>query len=104
MESKGASATVNPTMPDRSLVAITRAKISEAKPKDRATLLKEAAKLEKLLIRKQFVPEKVLIQGELGYMRQKLLSDRRKINVTYPVNPPFAFVRVFFDSNEGELQ
>ena len=104
MESKGTPASANPGVSDRSLAPIPRIKIGEAKPKDRATLLKEAAKLEQLLIRKALVPEKVLIQGELGYMRQKLLSDRRRINVTYPVNPPYAFVRVFFDTNEGELQ
>ena len=91
-------------IPDRSLVQISRAKLAEGKPKDRATLLREAAQLEQRLIRRNLVPEKVLIQGELGYIRQRLIADRRKLNLTYPVNPPFAFVRIFFDSNEGELQ
>jgi len=104
MESNRTPATPSPALPDKSFVPISRVKLGEAKPKDRTTLLKEAAKLEKLLIRQVVVPEKVLIQGELGYMRQKLLSDRRKINVTYPVNPPYAFVRVNFDQNEGELR
>jgi len=95
-----------PSAKDRpaSLVPRINTKPGEGKPKDRATLLKEAAALEQRLIRRTIIPEKVLIQGELGYMRQKMLADRRKVNVTYPVNPPYAFVRVYFDSNEGELQ
>ena len=95
---------VAPSAKDRPPSLVPRIKPGEAKPKDRATLLREAKALEQRLIRRTIVPEKVLIQGELGYMRQKLLADRRKVNVTYPVNPPYAFVRVYFDPNEGELQ
>ncbi len=93
-----------PGAKDRPPSLVPRLKPGEAKPKDRATLLKEASRLEQLLIRRTVVPEKILIQGELGYMRQRILADRRKVDVTYPVNPPYAFVRVYFDSNEGELQ
>jgi flagellar protein FlaI len=104
MDSKANQSPVASPLPDRSYVQIPRLKVGETKPKDRATLLREAAQLETRLIRRTFVPEKVLIQGELGYMRQKLLADRRKLNVTYPVNPPYAFVRVYFDPGEGELR
>jgi len=104
MESKGTPGSSPTTLSERPLVPFRRAPVGEAKPKDRATLLKDAAKLEKLLIRKSVVPEKILVQNELGYMRQRLVADRQKVNVTYPVNPPFAFVRVYFDSNEGELR
>jgi flagellar protein FlaI len=104
MDSQANPVPTSPPVQERSLTQISRAKIAEGKPKDRATLLKEALELERRLIRKTVVPEKVLIQGELGYMRQKLLADRRRVNVTYPVNPPYAFVRIFFDANEGELQ
>jgi archaeal flagellar protein FlaI len=80
-----------------------RLPVGEVKPKDRATLIREASQLESRMLRRTPVPEKVLIQGELGYMRQRLLADRRKVSVTYPVNPPFAFVRVYFEPSEGEL-
>ena len=97
-------ASVAPGAKDRPQALINRVKTTEAKPKDRATLLKEASRLEELLIRRNIVPEKVLIQGELGYMRQRVLADRRKLNVTYPVNPPYAFVRVYFEPTDGELR
>ncbi len=73
------------------------------KPKDRATLRRQAQELETLLAARQTVSEKVLIQGELGYMRRQLLADRRSVDVTYPVRAPYAFVRIFFDSERGEM-
>lgn len=74
-----------------------------AKPKDRATLQKEGALLEARLIKKHTIPEKVLIQAELGYMRRQLLSDRRLVNITYAVNPPYAFVHIGFNEKLGEF-
>ncbi len=104
MDSKGSSTPVGPTVPDRSIPLIPKVNLAEVKPKDRATLRREAAELELRLIHRTSVPDKVLIQGELSYMRQKLLEDRRRLSVTYPVNPPFAFVRVYFDPADEELQ
>ena len=104
MVSTATPASVSSSEKGRPPQLVPRLKPGEAKPKDRATLLKEAARLEQVLIRRNVVPEKVLIQGELGYMRAQLLADRRKLNVTYPVNPPYAFVRIYFDPKEGELQ
>jgi flagellar protein FlaI len=104
MASRVNSPPVPPASKERFESLVPRIKPGEGKPKDRATLLKEAALLEQRLIRRATVPEKVIIQGELGYMRQRLFADRRKVNVTYPVNPPYAFVRVYFDPAEGELQ
>ncbi|HXY47472.1 MAG TPA: type II/IV secretion system ATPase subunit [Thermoplasmata archaeon] len=104
MASKASTPPAGVTSQDRPIPVIPRVNLAEVKPKDRATLLHEASLLEARLIRRQEVPEKVLIQGELGYMRQKLLEDRRKVSVTYPVNPPFAFVRIYFDPTDSELQ
>lgn len=95
--------------PDRShdklpgQMAIRRAK-GDFKPKDRATLQRESAKLETLMIRRTVLPEKLLVQTELGYMRRQLRGDRRQVNVTYPVNPPYAFVQIRFDAKAGEFQ
>jgi len=74
-----------------------------AKPKDRKTLQKEGLELERTILRRHTVPEKVLIQAELGYMRRQLLGDRRLVNVTYGVNPPYAFVHISFDEKMGEF-
>ncbi len=80
-----------------------RAKAVEAKPKDLATLKKESRALEARLLKRATVPEKVLIQAELSYMRNQLMADRRRVDVTYPVNPPFAFVQIRFQAQDGEL-
>jgi len=80
-----------------------RAKAGTVKPKDLATLKKESRALESRLLKRSTVPEKVLIQAELGYMRNQLLADRRSVDVTYPVNPPFAFVHIRFNPPDGEL-
>ncbi|HTZ61341.1 MAG TPA: type II/IV secretion system ATPase subunit [Thermoplasmata archaeon] len=74
-----------------------------AKPKDRETLLREGKDLERVLVRRVAVPEKVLIQAELGYMRRQLQGDRRKVDITYGVNPPFAFVHISFNAPTGEF-
>jgi len=74
-----------------------------AKPKDLVTLRKEAKALEAQLLVHRPVSEKVLIQGELGYMRRQLLADRKAVDVTYPVRPPYAFARIFFSAADGEI-
>jgi archaeal flagellar protein FlaI len=76
----------------------------EGKPRDRATLRKKAAQLDALLRRKPVASEKVLVQGELGYMRRQLAAEKRSVNVTYPVNPPYAFVQIRFNAKLGELE
>jgi archaeal flagellar protein FlaI len=74
-----------------------------AKPKDHATLLREGKELELALVHRVTVPEKVLIQAELGYMRRQLQGDKRKVDITYGVNPPFAFVHISFNDGTGEF-
>src|SRR5208283_5217385 len=74
------------------------------KPKDRATRLRQSQALDALFRPRIPIPEKVLIQEELGYMRRMLQGDREEIDLTYPVNPPYAFVRVWFDRTDGALE
>jgi flagellar protein FlaI len=74
-----------------------------AKPKDRATLQRQATQLERTLLHRRSVPEKILIQAELGYMRRQLLGDRRRVDLTYGVNPPYAFVHIAFNEAAGEF-
>jgi len=73
------------------------------KPKDRKTLLLESRALDARILRPEPVSEKVLLQGEISYMRRQLTADRRTIDLTYPVRPPYAFVRIFFNPKDGEL-
>jgi archaeal flagellar protein FlaI len=77
---------------------------ADAKPKDRETLLREGKELERVLVHRATVPEKVLIQAELGYMRRQLQGDRRRVSITYAVNPPYAFVHIDFNEATGEFE
>jgi flagellar protein FlaI len=89
---------------DRNAPSMPRMKTGEFKPKDRATLLRQSTELEALLLHRPVNSEKMIIAGELGYMRRQLQGDRKTLTVTYPVNPPFAFVRVYFSEADGEFQ
>jgi archaeal flagellar protein FlaI len=96
---------VSETVPrEKSEPVIPRLRPGEAKPKDRATLRREAADLEVRLLRRRPPSEKVVIATELGYMRRLLLGDRRRLSITYPVKPPYAFVRVVFDADTNEFR
>lgn len=66
-------------------------------------LRRRSAELEGVFVRRVEVPEKILVQSELGYMRRQLLRNRRAVNITYPVNPPYAFVNITFDAERGEF-
>jgi archaeal flagellar protein FlaI len=48
------------------------------------------------------IPEKLSQQNQLSYMRTELSQNRLTLNITYPVNPPFAFVHILFDQEKGE--
>jgi archaeal flagellar protein FlaI len=64
--------------------------------------MRQSAELERVFVRRPIGSDKVLVQAELGYMRRQLEHDRRAVNITYPVNPPFAFVHITFDEAAGE--
>jgi len=89
---------------DRNAPQMPRVKPGEFKQKDRATLLRQAAELDSLLLKRAVTPEKMLVAAELGYMRRQLLNGRRHLSITYPVNPPFAFVRIYFNQAEEEFE
>lgn len=50
------------------------------------------------------IPEKLSQQNQISFMRHELESSRLTLNITYPVNPPFAFVHIIFDKKNGEYQ
>ncbi len=104
MAGQGASSSsVSPVLAGGRPAPSGRRSAAAAKPRDRAELRRKARELETLLASRQTVSEKVLIQGELGYMRRQLLENRRAVDVTYPVRAPYAFVRIFFSSEDGEM-
>jgi len=48
------------------------------------------------------IPDKLIQQNQISYMRNQMIQDKMNINITYPVNPPFAFINIVFDKKEGE--
>src|SRR5580658_10681620 len=104
MTSSGATGRAAVSTEERSIGPSSRGKGAPLAPKDRATLQRASRALEAKLVSRTSIPEKVLIQSELGYMRRQLLRDRKSVDVTYPVNPPFAFIRIFFSAKDGELR
>jgi archaeal flagellar protein FlaI len=93
------------TLPkDNSEPTVPRVKPGDAKPIDRAKLRRRAQELEERILKRRPPSEKVLVAAELGYMRRQLQGDRKKISITYPVNPPYAFVRLYFDAESSEFR
>ncbi len=104
MNTSGAAGRSAVSTEERSTSSTTRGRGAPPAPKDRASLQRAARALEARLITRASIPEKVLIQAELGYMRRQLLQDRKSVDVTYPVNPPFAFIRIYFSAKDSELR
>jgi flagellar protein FlaI len=78
--------------------------VGKATVLDRAARKRISAELDTQLLRRVNIPEKVLLQSEIGYMRSQLEGERQTVSVTYPVNPPYAFVHIGFNPELGELQ
>jgi flagellar protein FlaI len=47
--------------------------------------------------------EKIQLQAEMGRMRGLMAGGKEFVRTTYPVNPPYAFVEVRFNQEEGEF-
>lgn len=73
-------------------------------PEFREKLREKAEQLEKEYSKEKVVTDKMLQLKELSHMRKVYDKERSNTNLTYPVNPPFAFVNIKFDKEEGELQ
>ncbi len=85
---------------DQTTSILARIRSGDIKVRDRESLKKESRELDAVFLKRATVSEKLLVSEELGYMRRQLLADRKEINVTYPVNPPFAFVNIHFDRDD----
>ncbi len=53
--------------------------------------------------RQKIFSDKAIYQNQLNYMRKQLTDNKLNLNLTYPVNPPYAFVNIFFDKENGEF-
>jgi flagellar protein FlaI len=71
--------------------------------KYRELIKKKAEELEQQFLQKKEIPDKSVHQEELSYMRRELARNKMDLNVTYPINPPFAFANIYFDKQEGEF-
>ena len=79
---------------------------SEKQPleiRNRDLLIKKASELDQHYSKEEKISNSVIIQEVMAYMRK--IRDRKKgsINITYPVSPPFAFVNIIFNQEEGEF-
>lgn len=74
------------------------------KPLTREELKLKLAALDKRYARRETVSEKVLLQSAMRLMRRDHHEDPRAVDMTYPINPPYAFAHVHYDADEGELR
>lgn len=73
------------------------------KAPDLETVRRRCAALELRLRRASNESEKIMLQAEMGRQRGLLGRGREFVRVTYPVNPPYAFVEIRFNQEEGEF-
>jgi archaeal flagellar protein FlaI len=100
----GASAPPTVGRQDPTTSILARIRSGDVRKLDRETLKRESLELDTVFLKRRTVSEKLLVSEELGYMRRQLLGDRKEIDLTYPVNPPYAFVHIKFDRESGELE
>lgn len=74
-----------------------------AKPPDLASIRRRVEALEAKLRPKTNESEKLQLQSEMGRMRGLLSTGKEFLRTTYPVNPPYAFIEVRFNQEEGEF-
>ena len=70
--------------------------------KKREQVVRRALELDKQYARVDNVSEKVLMMETMSYMRKERDRHRTLINITYPIDPPYAFVNIIFEPKEGE--
>jgi len=74
-----------------------------AKAPDLETVRLRCDALELRLRRASHESEKIMLQAEMGRQRTLLSKGKEVVRVTYPVNPPYAFVEIRFNQEEGEF-
>lgn len=74
-----------------------------AKPPSLDTVRLRVQRIEARLRPRTNESEKLQLQAEMGRMRGLLGHGKEFLRTTYPVNPPYAFVEVRFNQEEGEF-
>lgn len=55
------------------------------------------------ITKSQTTQDKVVFQKQMAYMRGQLEKDKINLDLVYPINPPYGFVNVKFNREDGEL-
>lgn len=70
---------------------------------DKNQLKEKSKRLESIFIKKDQTSEKLILQKEMTFMRKQLKKSKTNLSITYPVNPPFAFVNIVFNKQDSEF-
>jgi archaeal flagellar protein FlaI len=79
-----------------------RAKDESDSLKKREQVVRRALELDKQYAKVDNVSDKVLMMETMSYMRKERDRHRTLVNITYPIDPPYAFVNIIFEPKEGE--
>ena len=59
--------------------------------------------IDRLFSTQEQISDKLCQQKYIRHMRKQLEKDKMHLNITYPVNPPYAFINIIFDKQAGEF-
>lgn len=76
---------------------------SNGKAPDMESIRRRVQSLEAKLRPKTNESEKLQLQTEMGRQRGLLSAGKEFLRTTYPVNPPYAFVEIRFNQEDGEF-
>ena len=92
-----------PRTPGGPAIATLATPGTAGKPPSLDTVRRRVQAIEAKLRPRTNESEKLQLQSEMGRMRAMLSAGKEFLRTTYPVNPPFAFVEVRFNQEEGEF-
>lgn len=76
---------------------------SNGKAPDLDTVRRRVQAIEAKLKPRTNESEKLQLQSEMGRQRALLSAGKELVRTTYPVNPPYAFVEIRFNQQDGEF-
>ncbi len=72
--------------------------------RDRELLKKKASELDTFYTPSDEVPENIIIQEVMSYMRKVRDKKKNAINITYPITPPFRIRTNYIQSRGWRVQ
>ncbi len=70
--------------------------------KKRELIKKKSKELDIVFLGSTDVSEKLAQQEAMSFMRSERDHERTKVDITYPISPPFSFINIVFDRKVGE--